>query len=196
MRNSFTPLLRHFWNTLWVYFNSHNNNVRETHWNCPPWPGTIVTICMSYFTTGSPSKEHRTDKPPPTRRIWERSKGDATGPTISQNPPRWNASWLSSMCTPTNDPVSEWLARVNPETNPETARHVTEQLSWVLLPCCSLPGLPFPIRSLALSAHVSVDNSFLSVKQEPTLRPWKGSPFLKHKDVRVTSNCSHHTFII
>ena len=98
---------------------------------------------------------------------------------------------------PVYDPKSDWLARVNRESKPvtETARHVTEQFSCVLLPCCSLPGLPFPIKSLVLSAHVSVDNSFLSVKQEPTLRPWKGPPSC-NTWMSVTSNCSHHTFII
>ena len=35
---------------------------------------------MSYFTTGGPDKEHGTNKPPPTERIWERSKGDTTCP--------------------------------------------------------------------------------------------------------------------
>ena len=37
---------------------------------------TIVTICMSYLTTGGPGKERGTDKLPPTRRIRERSKGE------------------------------------------------------------------------------------------------------------------------
>ena len=55
---------------------------------------------------------------------------------------------------------SEWLAKDNPETNaitikPETASHVAELFSWVPLPHCSPPGCPFPIKSLALSAHVS-----------------------------------------
>ena len=49
----------------------------EAHWlNCPPWPGSIVTIGMSYFTVGSPGKEHGLNKPPPTGRVWERSKGN------------------------------------------------------------------------------------------------------------------------
>ena len=131
---------------------------------------------MSYFMTGGPNKEHGTNKPLPTGRIWERSKGDATCPTTSQNPARWNASWLSSICTPRNDPASEWLARVNLETNPVagTARHVTEPISCVLLPCCSLPGLPFPIKSLALSAQVSVDNSFWVLNKSPLSGPGMG----------------------
>ena len=54
--------------------------------NHPPWPGTVVTICVSYFMTGEPSKEHGTNKPPPIGRVQERSKGDATCPSTSQNP--------------------------------------------------------------------------------------------------------------
>ena len=42
----------------------------------PPWPGTIVTICMSCFMTGDPDKEYGTNKPPPTGRVRERFKGD------------------------------------------------------------------------------------------------------------------------
>ena len=52
--------------------------------------------------------------------------------------------------------------------------------SWVPLPSCSPPRCPFPIKSLVLSACVSSDNSFSSVRQEPGLGPWKGSPFLQH----------------
>ena len=51
------------------------------------------------------------------------------------------------------------------------------------LTCCPPPGRPFPVKSLALSASVrnskSLDNSFLNKRQEPTLGPWKGSPFLQ-----------------
>ena len=53
---------------------------KHTDWNRPPWPGTIVTICMSCFMTGDPDKEYRTNKPPPTGRVWERSKGDTVCP--------------------------------------------------------------------------------------------------------------------
>ena len=37
-------------------------SVRGRHWLKPPTPtGTIITICMSYFMTGSPGKKHRTN---------------------------------------------------------------------------------------------------------------------------------------
>ena len=140
---------------------------------------------MSCFTTGDPDKEYGTNKPPPTGRVQERSKSDTTCPTASQNPPLWQPSWLNKACTTRKDSESEWLAKDNWETNPitikpETESHVTEQLSWVPLPYCSPSWYPFPIKSLALSAHVSLENSFPSVRQEPTFGPWKGSAFLQH----------------
>ena len=115
---------------------------------------------MSCFRIGGPGKEHRTNKPPPTGRVRERSKGDTTCLTTSQNPSLWHPSWLNKACTTRKDSESEWLAKDNPETNPitikpETASHVTEQFSWVPLPYCSPPRGPFPIKPLALSAHVS-----------------------------------------
>ena len=115
---------------------------------------------MSCFTAGGPGKERGANKPPPTRRVWERSKGDTTCLTTSQNPSLWHPSWLNKAYTTRKDSESERLAKDNPETNPitinpETASHVTEQFSWVLLPYCSPPGCPFPIKSLALSVLVS-----------------------------------------
>ena len=119
----------------------------EAHWNCPPWSDTIVTIYTSCFTTGSSGKEHRTNKPPPTGRVQERSKGDSTCPTTSQNPSLWHPSWLNKACTTRKDSESEWLATDNPETNPITIKpgtvsHMTELFSWVPLPYCSPPRCP------------------------------------------------------
>ena len=47
------------------------------------------------------------------------------------------------------------------------------------------PGIPSQ-WSLLVSTFVSSCNSFLSVRQEPTFRPWKGSPFLQHRELRAT----------
>ena len=83
---------------------------------------------------------------------------------------------------------SEWLAKDNPETNPitikpETASHAAEQFSWVPLPCCSPPGCPFPIKSLALSAHVSPQTiHFWGLDKSLVLGPGRGPPFLQHYD--------------
>ena len=40
--------------------------------------------------------------------------------------------------------------------------------------------VPFPHKiSCFVSICVSLDNSLLNVRQEPSFRPWKGSPFLQ-----------------
>ena len=156
----------------------------HTDWNRPPWPGTIVTICMRGFITGGPDKEQGTNKLPPTERIQERSKGDTRCPTTSQNPSHWYPSWPSKVWTTKKDSESEWLAKDNPETNPitikpKTVSHLAEQFSWVPLPYCSPPGGPLLSKiSCFVSTYVSSDNSFPSVRQEPSFGPWKGSPFL------------------
>ena len=112
----------------------------------------------------------------------------------SQNPSYWNPSCLSDACTPRKDPESEWLVRNNPKTTPitiklKTVSHMAEQFSYVSLLCSFLPGCPFPIKSLALSAHeeTSSDNAFLSIRQEPTLGPWKWVPFLATVILSVSS---------
>ena len=131
--------------------------LRVTHWLKPPTlTSTIVTICMSYFITGGPGKEHTTNKPPSTRKIQEMSKGDTTCPTTSQNPSRCHLPWLSNVSATRKNPESEWLDKEKPETNPitikpKTLSHMAEQSSWVPLPSCSPPRCPFPIKSLVLS---------------------------------------------
>ena len=63
---------------------------------------------------------------------------------------------------------------------PKTARPMAEQFSWVPLPCCSLAGHTFPIKFLALSAHVSPWSiHFWVLEKSSLLGPWRGSPFLQ-----------------
>ena len=61
----------------------------------------------------------------------------------------------------------------------------------------SSPGFSYPTAlssgtlpnkiSCFVSICVSLDNSFLSVRQEPTFRPWKGSPFLQqHQNLKAS----------
>ena len=132
--------------------------------------------------TGGPGKEHGTNKPPPTRRVQERSKGDTTCPITSQNPSLWNPSWLNKVCTTRKDSESEWLAKDNPETNPitikpKTSSHMAELFSWVPLPYCSTPRCPFPIKPLALSAHVSPRTiHFWVLDKSPVSGPGRGPP--------------------
>ena len=63
-----------------------------------PWVGKITGEgngnLLQYYClenpmdrgAGDPDKEYGTNKPPPTGRVWERSKGDTACPSTSQNP--------------------------------------------------------------------------------------------------------------
>ena len=74
------------------------------------------------------------------------------------------------------------MAKDNPETNPitikpKTVSHVTELFSWVPLPYCSPPWCPFPIKYLALSAHVSPQTiHFQVLDKSPVSGPGRGPP--------------------
>ena len=137
--------------------------------------------------TGGPGKEHGTNKPPPTRRVQERSKDDTTCLTTSQNPPHWHPSWLNKACTTRKDSELEWLAKDNPETNPitiklRTTSQVAELCSWVPLRYCSPPGCPFPIKSLALLTHVSPQTiHFWVLNKSPVSGPGRSSPSCNRK---------------
>ena len=144
---------------------------------------------MSCFTTSCPGKEQGTNKPSPTGRVQERSKGDITCLTTSQNPFLWHPSWLNKVCTTRKDSKSEWLAEDNPETNPitinwESASHMAEHVGSLTFLLSAWVHFPDKI-SCFLSTCVSSDNSFLSVRKELSLGPWKGSPFLQqnHKNL-------------
>ena len=86
------------------------------------------------------------------------------------------------MCTTRKDSELELLAKGHPKTNPitikpKTESHAAEQFSWVSLPYCSPPGCPFPIKSLALSAHVSPRTiHFQVLDKSPVSGPGRGPP--------------------
>ena len=132
--------------------------------------------------TGGLGKEHGTNKTPPNKRVQERSKGDITCLTTSQNPSLWHPSWLNNPCTTRKNSESEWLAKDDPETTPitikaKTASHVAEQFSWAPWPYCSPPGRPFPIKPLALSAPVSPQMiHFQVLDKSPVWGPGRGPP--------------------
>ena len=148
---------------------------------------------MSCLTTASLHKEHGTatkDKPGVLER-GQREGGDASIQYVlptSQNPLRWNPSWLREACTTRKDPEWDqtWAKQADwpdPETNPITIKPDTLNM-WQ----SSSPGLPYLPAGVPLPNKVfccvytcvSSDNSFLSVRQKPTLRPWNGFPFLQH----------------
>ena len=152
---------------------------------------------------GGPGKEHRTSKPPPTGRIWERSKGHSSSYVLptSQNPPPWNSSCLSNVHATWRDSESEWLARDYLETNPitvkpKTVSHGAEQYSWVPWPSYSLPGCPFPIKSLALSARASPQTiHFQMLDKSPLSGPGRGPPFRSKWIHRLTSSTLPNSFL-
>ena len=131
--------------------------------------------------TGDPDKEYGTNKPPPTGRV-----GKGLKETLCVHPlpgiplASIHLSWV--MHAPPGKTKLEWLAKDHPETNPitiklETASHAAEQFSWVPLPYCSPPRCPFPIKSLALSAHVSPRTiHFRVLDKSPVSGPGRGLP--------------------
>ena len=74
------------------------------------------------------------------------------------------------------------MVKDHQETNPITIKpdivsHAAEQFSWVPLPYCSPPGCPFPIKSLALLAHVSPRTiHFQVLDKSPVSGPGRGPP--------------------
>ena len=110
--------------------------------------------------------------------VWERSNGDHMSNQLPES--SLHPSWLNRACTTRKDSESERLAKDNPETNPitikpETASHMAEQFSWVPLPYCYLPRHHFPIKSLALSAHVSPRTiHFWVLDKSPVSGPGRG----------------------
>ena len=144
--------------------------------------------------TGESDKEYGTNKPPPTRRVRERSKGNTACPSTSQNPSREHPSWLSDACSTRKDSELERLVKDHPETNsitikPETVSHVAELFFWVHLPYCSPPGCSFPIKSLALSAHVSCQTiHFQVLDKSPVSGPGRGPPSC-NKRIPLSHHC-------
>ena len=136
---------------------------KHIDWNCPPWPGTVVTICMSCFMTGGPGKEYGTISlhqpeefekghkeishvwPPPRILLsgihlgWIRCAHP--GRTLSQN------DWLR----PTRKVIPSHKTR---DCKPCDTAVLLGSLP-LLYTYCFPPRCPFPIKSLALSAHVS-----------------------------------------
>ena len=141
---------------------------------------------MSCFMTGDPDMNTELISHHQLEEFGKGRKETPGCPSTSQNPSRWHPSWLSDACATRKDSELEWLAKDHPETNPitikpETASHAAEQFSWVPLPYRSPPGCPLPIKSLALSAHVSPRTiHFRVLDKSLVLGPGRGSPFLQH----------------
>ena len=126
----------------------------------------MITTWVSCLTTGGPNEELGTTTWKLTGRIWEGPKegGDNHPPRILCTGIRLGWEMLGPPGRTLTQTMGQgwWLTRDNLETNritikPETVSHVAKHFS-----CCSLPGDHFPIKSLAVQAQVSLDNSFPS----------------------------------
>ena len=158
----------------------------EAHWlKSPTLARQHSNHLHELFYTGGPGKENRANKPPSIGRVPERSKGDNTCPTTSQNPSHWHPSWLNKACTTRKDSESEWLAKDNQETDPITIKPSRAVLGSLTLLLST--RVPFPNKiSCFVSTCVSSNNSFLSVRQELSFGPWNGFAFLQHKPIIET----------
>ena len=103
-------------------------------------------------------------------------------------PSHWHPSCLSNACTTRKDCESEGLAKDNPGTNPITMKPETEPRGRAVLlgsPTLLLSAqAPLPNKIYCfVCTCVSSDNSFPSVRQEPTFKLWKGSLFWQQFDL-------------
>ena len=133
----------------------------------------IVTICMSYLTTGDPGKERGTNKLPPKGRIQERSKREKRRQSICPVN-LLESSLLESILTKRHlhhkeGHESEWWARHSLETNPITIKPETKSRGRAVLLCPLTFLLSFPIN--ALPAHVSPWIIHFLVLGKSPLRP-------------------------
>ena len=152
-------------------------------------PGQAITetICMSYFITGDPRKEHGTNRSPPTRRIRvERLEGDRR--CESGCPPRILLAGLHldwATCEPLGRTLSQKDRPETPRKLIASPQNPRQRAPWQKSP----RGSPYPPAlhpadpspsSLLLCQHVSPRTiPFWALDNCPTLETWKGSPFLK-----------------
>ena len=160
----------------------------ETCWlKHPPWPRAIVTICVSYFITGRPGEELRTNKSPPMGKVKRRSH-------VSNHLPE--SSSLASILAEQRVHHQEgpWVRMIGQrQPGNQSHHHKTRDceprgtaVPWDPLLFCSPPRSPFPIKSLALSACMSPQTIHLHVlDKSPLLGPGRGPPSCKGK-TRVT----------
>ena len=127
--------------------------------------------------TGDPDKEYRTNKPPPTRRAWEWLKGDTTCP-LPRIP-------LDSIHLGVCHQERLWIRVIGqrPPGNKfhhHKTRHCEPHSKAVLLVSLTLllsTWAPFPIKSLALSAHVSPRTiHFQALDKSPVSGPGRSPP--------------------
>ena len=137
---------------------------------------------MSYLTTGGSSKEHGTNKPPPTRREKVRRKHHVSylfpesfslaSVLAEQFRCHQEGPWIRVIGQTTQKLIpSPWNPRLwaTWQSSPPGA-----------LAYCSLPGCPFSVKSLALLVCVSPQTVHFQVLDKSSI--FGGSPFLQQKE--------------
>ena len=167
------------------YQTSHIVMLGEAH--CPPWPGTTVTICIIVLQQEVPVRNTELIT---LHQLEEFGKGQSETPYV-RPPPRIlfsgiHLGWIRR-APPGRTLELEWLAKDNPETNPITIKPQTASM-WqscspgFLYPTALHPGALFPIKSLALSAHVSPQTiHFQVLDKSPVSGPGRGPPSCNSK---------------
>jgi len=144
-------------------------------WNSPGKSTGVGCHCLLQLTSYDQTKDfeevkRREEKPVSNL---QESSWRSQCPT-SQNPPCWHPPGLNTTCGRRNHPESGGLARdrgkLTSTIKPEPARHTAEQSS-------CLPGRPFAMKPLALSARVSAKLHFQVLDESPLSAP-EGSSFL------------------
>ena len=151
-----------------------------TDWNHLPWPGRIVTSCLSYLTGGLVSNVELTGyHQPEVFRKGQKERGD-TSPCVlptSQNHPFWHPSCLTDALATRKDTNKTWDCE--PCGRVVLLGSLTLLLSSLepLPNKVSLPWSPFPIKSLGLSARVSPRTvHFQVLDKSPLSGPGRGPP--------------------
>ena len=134
---------------------------------------------MSCFMTRDPDEEYGTNKPPPTRKVERKHLVSVHFPESLLL-----ASVLAERCVCHQERL--WIRMIGQRPPGNLSHHHKTRDGEphgraVLLGSLTLllsTRVPFPKKiSYFVSTCVSSDGSFLSVRQEPSFGPWKGSSF-------------------
>ena len=144
-----------------------------------------MSICKSYFRTEGAGKKQGTNKLPPARKIWARSKGERRGQSVCPtNFPESSLleSILAEQCMCHQEVPS---VRMIDQRQPRNSSHYCKGRDCksrgraVLLGSltCSPPRCPFPVKPLALRACVSPRTVHSRVLDKSSFSdPGQGSP--------------------
>ena len=159
---------------------------RTSDWNLLPCPGTIVTTCVCYVK--QEVLVRNAEQATTARKIWKRSKGKKRLQSICPTnlPESFSLeSILSEWCV--HHQEGPWIRVIGQKQLKKLpSYHETQDCEphgRAVLLCFSNLQLsawvPLPNKlSCFVRTRVSSDNTFLSIRKEPSLGPWKWVPFL------------------